>query len=504
MITKRGLCLTLLLLTALTLVGCATTDVQEDKSRPTAQDIPKPPTPSNSSNKTENWEWQITKEEAVEEEVPRPAEITIPRELKTPEIVLPTPVGEKLDVAITFHSADVREVLKVLLGELLDVNYVIDKMVSDEITFRMVGQFYEGEMLNIIQAVLNVYDLAMVQKNGIIEVTSLQEAKMEPGPLILGKKVEKRGVNIVTQVVPLNYVAPQALIPTLRAFMTKAGTALAPNDSHAIVVVDKASNMRRLIAMIGAFDVPFFAGRAVKFYDIKYVNVANLAKDLESLAKNLGGAPIGPAAQIGFVPLTDSNKLLVAVANPKMLPTVDFWVRHMDVKSPRGTQIYIYKLQHKKADSMASILNDLFAQEGLAKAPVAGQPGAPGEVGPASQAGPVKVISDADSNSLVIRALPQDYQNIRRIIEVMDATPKQVLIEVLIAEVTLTDALAYGVEYFFRNRGLTEEGFATSLLPSGVSSIARGSAPATSPSSVALSGGTRGFILHRDVDIIIN
>lgn len=497
---KKGLRLVLFFLIALEMVGCFTTKAQKGESVSTAQEAPK----TSTSKETKQWEWQITKEEAVQKETPLTAEVITPRELKAPEVILPPPVGEKLPVSITFQSADVREVLKVLLGELLNVNYVIDKKVGGELTFRMVGQFYKDEMLNIIQTVLNVHDLALVKRDGLVEVTLLERAKMEPGTLSLGEKIEKKGADIVTQVVPLNYVAPQMLIPALRAFMTPAGIVMAPNDAHAIVVVDKASNIERIVAMIDAFDIPFFAGKAVKFYDIKHVNVDNLAKDLESLVNSLGAPPKGPAAQIGFIPMSDTNKLLVAVANPEMLPTVDFWIKHLDVRSPGEAQLYIYKLQHKKADSMASILNDLFAKEGGLKAPVPGPPGEPGKAaGPVTQAGAVKVIADADSNSLVIKALPQDYQNIRRIIEVMDATPKQVLIEVLIAEVTLDDALSYGVEYFFRNNGTLNEGFAVSLQPTGVTGIGRGTVPPPSP-NVTLPGGTKLFLLQKDVDVIIN
>ncbi|HHT9132917.1 MAG TPA: type II secretion system protein GspD, partial [Candidatus Tripitaka californicus] len=69
----------------------------------------------------------------------------------------------------------------------------------------------------------------------------------------------------------------------------------------------------------------------------------------------------------------------------------------------------------------------------------------------------------------------------------------QVLIEVLIAEVTLTDALAYGVEHFFRQNfgsGLI------SLEPSSVISAAAVPNP--------LSGGTRVFRLRKDITTIFN
>ena len=59
---------------------------------------------------------------------------------------------------------------------------------------------------------------------------------------------------------------------------------------------------------------------------------------------------------------------------------------------------------------------------------------------------------------LIIKAGKEDYQKVRDVIKTFDKRPKQVLVEFTIMEVTLNDALQYGVEYFFNtnnNRGGT-------------------------------------------------
>lgn len=487
----EGILFLILFLLVIPISGCAETEKLESKSTPTPE-------------KTEKWEWQITEEKAVKGGRPQSTEAAIPVNLKPPLVELKAPVGEEIDVSMTLHSADIREVLEVLLGELLDVNYIISEEIGGTLTFRMVGQFYKEEMLNVIQTVLNINNLAMVQRDDLIEVVLLEEAKLEASPLVLGRKIRANGANLVTQIVPLRYTTPQAIIPTIRAFLTPSGIVMSPNDSHVIVIVDKASNVSRLVPMISTFDIPFFGGKAVKLYDITNVNAANLAKDLEALAVNLGAPPKGPQAQLGFIPLTDSNKLLVAAANPEMLATVDFWVKQMDVESPGGAQIYIYKLQHKKAENMANIISELYTGSTAKSSKVTG-PEEPAQMGPpippvlkgaASQAGLVTVIVDAESNALVIRALPKDYQNIRRIIEVLDATPKQVLIEVLIAEVTLTDALEFGVEYFLQKQLQNlKYGLASSLLPAGIPALVPATVSAIKP-SVDATGGTKGIYLN--------
>ncbi len=62
----------------------------------------------------------------------------------------------------------------------------------------------------------------------------------------------------------------------------------------------------------------------------------------------------------------------------------------------------------------------------------------------------VRVTADPSSNSLLINASPADYKLIERAIRQMDRQPVQVDIEATIAEVTLTDQLQYGVQFFLQ------------------------------------------------------
>jgi len=59
----------------------------------------------------------------------------------------------------------------------------------------------------------------------------------------------------------------------------------------------------------------------------------------------------------------------------------------------------------------------------------------------------VRIIPDEENNLLVVVAPPHEWNIISRILTQLDIIPRQVLIEVLIAEVRLTDDLKYGIEF---------------------------------------------------------
>ncbi|MFH6783925.1 MULTISPECIES: type II secretion system secretin GspD [Methylobacterium] len=65
----------------------------------------------------------------------------------------------------------------------------------------------------------------------------------------------------------------------------------------------------------------------------------------------------------------------------------------------------------------------------------------------------VGIVADDANNSLVISATRNQYDKILRILGRLDAMPTQVLLETVIAEVTLNDNLAFGVQWFLKQQG---------------------------------------------------
>ncbi len=63
----------------------------------------------------------------------------------------------------------------------------------------------------------------------------------------------------------------------------------------------------------------------------------------------------------------------------------------------------------------------------------------------------VRIVADTENNALLIWATSQNYERIVNTLEKMDVSPRQVLIEATIAEVTLSGRLKYGLQWFFNN-----------------------------------------------------
>jgi general secretion pathway protein D len=142
-----------------------------------------------------------------------------------------------------------------------------------------------------------------------------------------------------------------------------------------------------------------------------------------------------------------------------------------DTVSRSDLRLFVYRLKHARATKLAGTLQAIFGGAGGgANRPAAALPGrAPPmlsqelrrqqipptdtnqqpevnvEVGaartqslPGQLRGEAQIVADEATNSLLIRAEPEDWEVLRQSIETLDLRPLQVLIEVLIAEVQTT------------------------------------------------------------------
>ena len=65
----------------------------------------------------------------------------------------------------------------------------------------------------------------------------------------------------------------------------------------------------------------------------------------------------------------------------------------------------------------------------------------------------VRIVADKTNNSLMIMSTEDTYQQIQEALKRIDVTPLQVQVEASIMEVTLTDGLEYGLQWYFKNNG---------------------------------------------------
>ncbi len=160
---------------------------------------------------------------------------------------------------------------------------------------------------------------------------------------------------------------------------------------------------------------------------------------------------------------SDINKLL------KLIDTLDVKIEGPGTISSAG-DIHIYTLEYNEAEKLAAILTKLDMPDVASSAPT--DPNNPDAAKNQIQAQKnpnkqekIKAVAHKDSNSLIITATNQEWEEIRKIIKILDLPRKQVLLEVLIVELTSSDLNDFGIDWRYQrmaygqfNTGLASQG----------------------------------------------
>ena len=186
-----------------------------------------------------------------------------------------------------------------------------------------------------------------------------------------------------------------------------------------------------------------------------------------------------------------TNSLVINTTKDE-LKSIKELIQQLDQPLPLArNRIHVYYLQNARAEELVEVLTKL---------PTDKQPQQSAEKGqPAKQtfSEDIQFFADQATNSLIIFASPQDYSTMRHIIEKLDIPRSQVLVEGLIAEVSMDKAKEVGVEwqYLSHDQGGDSRSFASFNAPKATDvplSDAKAGLPADLGTTLSLGGMVMG------------
>jgi len=376
---------------------------------------------------------------------------------------------------LNFDNADIYEVIRVM-AEMMNINYIIDPRVRGVVNIRTAGQISTKDVFPIFQTILKMNGAIAVKKGMIYEIVPFGEAKKLYTPPTIGRDIGRNLADerYTIQIITLKYIPVTEVSKMIKPFLSDGADIVEHPHLNMIIVGDLASNVKKSLDIIEIFDVDIFADLRVRIYPILNADTTEVAKEMERIFSSLEvSLKSGRGVGITFTPITRINSLLVVSSIPGIFDKVEKWLKELDRIPGEGTQlsVFVYYVQNAKAKDLAEVLKQIYAPSkavrpekpvtptptppaprGVRPAPTT--PGAPAakptpakeEAGSVPE-GEINIVVDETTNSLIIRAYQRDYKAILETIRRLDIYPKQVLIEVLLAEVSLTDDLKYGLEF---------------------------------------------------------
>jgi general secretion pathway protein D len=410
-------------------------------------------------------------------------------------------------IVLNFDNADIEAVIQAA-SEIAGFNYTIGPGVTGKkVTVQTSGRIPEDEVFNVLLAVLEVNGVTAVRSGNLYKIVPLATARERPVPTIIGAQPDpvRRDDEVVTQIVPVTYVPAERIAGAIRPFVQGGNVVVYGN---LLLLTDTAGNVARLLQIVRALDVEATTDE-LKIIQVRYADAVELAKILNdffsgrrartatpTVAPTIPrpGVPVTPGIPVAGgegerPPLIISDKrtnTLIVSARRADLDIIVQLLAQLDVDTQANKRVFVYYVENVKAKDLAATLSEIFGKpgrEGEARrerrevtpgaptypgapttpSPFPTTPTPPAPATPAAGAftaegepgvveGEVKVVADEPNNAMIITTFPRNWPLIEDTIRKLDRTPKQVLIEVLVAEIQLDDETDLGLEWALRNQ----------------------------------------------------
>jgi general secretion pathway protein D len=359
------------------------------------------------------------------------------------------------EVTLNLKDADINTLIATV-SEVTGKNFIVDPRVKGKVTVISSSPMDAAGVYQTFLAVLQVQGFVAVPAGDAIKVIPESNARTEGGTLISGGRGDALD-EFVTHVSTLQNISAVQVVAMIRPLVSQAGhmAAYAPNNT--LIISDRAGNVARIERLIAQMDQT--SDRDLDVIKLENAAAADVVRILTTLAQQAKQADPN-AQQAAVIADERSNSVLLGGDKADRARLAEI-VHRLDQPNGNSGDTQVIYLHYASAESLAPILSG-YAQQvsrpsssssssrggssaAAAPIPVPVSSGSPGASGGTSADG-VRVLSDKDTNSLVITAPPKAMQQIRNVIAQLDIRRSQVLLEAIVAEVSENKSSELGLD----------------------------------------------------------
>ena len=397
--------------------------------------------------------------------------------------IAPQPVDGAGDevVELNYEQTDLRLVLEEL-AEALDISLVIDPGINQTVSLRTAQdrplsrddiwplmRLLTRDAGVVINRVGNVYNVRQVGAPATTE-------------FVTPDGLDQSNAARIMQVTPLVYVSAEAAIEVIRPLLQSEGDVRQFTINNTLAISAGPEELERINQLLLLVDADPFLNQGIRVYPLENANALEVAEELAEILLLIEGE--NPSYQVRGIGRI--NALLVTAPATRGFDEVSRWVAILDAESQEQVeQLFMYRVKNLPAREFAETLTQVFEEEdeplppslqpqdeglaaierqlnlnlvdntdepdGEAAAPVTLSTSEPApDTGPPAAVSAnlqVRIVADEATNSLLIRASARDYRQLLTTISQLDVAPLQVMVNAVIAQVTLTDDTRFGVDW---------------------------------------------------------
>lgn len=379
-------------------------------------------------------------------------------------------------VKLTADSLLVKDYLHYVFGELLNVNYILGEQLNnskDKVTLNLQDELTKRKLFTLSEQILRERNILIRYQDGIYYIHKSDDGVSSN--LVYGYGANPEDVpntsNEIVQLAPFKAGMQTSLANTIKQ-LTKVD-ARPMFDQQAIMFKGKRSDIIKALEFMQLVDRPLFRNRSIGMYKSTFIPVEELSKQLQDLMKQEGiSVSINASSEqaISIVPIERTNTMVFFTNDKRFIQRTLYWAKQLDQPADGNQeQYFVFNPEFSRATDLGESLQMLLG--GGASKALTSSTSATSQNNQVNSnnsnkvkrnisvnADGMKMVVDERSNALIFYTTGDDYRNLLPMIKRLDIMPKQIVLEMMIAEVTLTDEFKQGVEFALTNQGASKQG----------------------------------------------
>ena len=381
-------------------------------------------------------------------------------------------LGEQLTgppIEVSFHDLPLITFINEVFGERLGMSFVVAPGLADiaeVVTLRLTEPLSPRRLFDVARNVLSDYGIALREDDGVITFAPSEDAATGGIPLITsGGRTLPRvpdSHRTIFHFVPLRVGGPSIIDVLEDAFEGQDLDVAHDRDRGGILLKGRRGLIEQAIDIIEVLDQPFLRSRHAAILDPAFLEADLLAKELDRILE-AEGYRVGVDSASGsalLITIEHLNKIIVFSSERSVLEHIKEWARILDDRRQESVEEawFTYEVRNTQAAELTDTLNAILGGSAQRRTSASTPGAASSTAGAASgrQTGVTSIagglVVDQNRNLILFRGSGREWADILAVIKVLDKPVPSVLVEVVMAEVTLSDTEGSGFDFLAENR----------------------------------------------------
>ena len=344
-------------------------------------------------------------------------------------------VSDSGAITLNLVNVPIEQAVKAVLGDALQKNYTIQPGVAGQITLQTTRPLTQAALLETFQTILELNGATLQSSGDLIKIVASSGASRRIGQI---GDTNTIGARVVA--VPLEFIGTAEMVRLLTP-IAGGSVQLQPIPKRNILLISGTRDeINAVIEAVNLFDVDVLKGKSVGLFRLKAAEPEAVVEELNLLFEAGEGGNLQNV--VSFLPSARLGAIIVVTSRSKYLEQAERWIRDLDRAAGGNTRRpVVYSLQNRGAAELAPILSQML--QDIANEDTRSVEGSP------------RIVADDTKNAVIVWGNDAEQESFSGLIQALDTTPVQVLLETTIAEVSLRDELNFGLRWFFENGNLS-------------------------------------------------